>query len=608
MTVAAAARGKRALKVFFSYAHQDERLRGKLANHLAVLEHRHLIEAWHDHKIQPGDKWRDEIDKNLEEADLILLLITDNFISSKYCYGLEMKRAIERSRTGEAIVIPILLRDVYWSDAPFAELQALPSNHKPIASWNDHDKAYASVTRGIRERIEEYWNRHELSEMALRQSQRPELRPSPPESPAPSMPPAPAPPSPATAAETYAEKQPAGSPQPVEQISNPYDFEHPAKLYFRGRKEELAELTSHLRSGKSALVLGLQRMGKTSLVERALDLLTNDVQGNRKFIVLRIDMFSSWMSFNSYMDFFFTIVNLLSPHLGIESQTFRDGFSSIARSAYDFERYDTFKSLLKRAIRTLDASLILFLDEFQELERVFERARQRKTPDAFDAGLMRWIGSLAKEQTIQLMICARYRALEIEEKERLEIFKTHHRIPLGPLEEGPARDLIRDPVAGRISYQEEAIRALIELSGRLPYLIQLLCSQLMNSSRVRHSGSIRKKDVEEVAENMLKDPAFRVNLGVLYTDFQEMDNGRAWKALCALAHLAKESGQHVSLADIAQRLRDRESMPNAIESAPTLMERLVTAGIVDETGTGRLRTYRVTPDLLRLWLRKRHSS
>ena len=196
----------------------------------------------------------------------------------------------------------------------------------------------------------------------------------------------------------------------------------------------------------------------------------------------------------------------------------------------------------------------------------------------------------------------------MEENDRLEIFKTHQPIHLGALDETAARELIRDPVANQVAYPEEAIRAILGLSGRLPYLIQLLCSQLMNTSHVRRYGAVRKKDVDDIAETIVKDPASKMHLGVLYMDFKEMENGRPWKALCALAHLANEPGQHVPLVQIVQRLTQHESMANASEAVTELMEKLVKAGVVEEWGQGRLRTYRLTPDLLRLWLRKRHAN
>jgi len=142
------------IKIFFSYAHEDEDLRDELAKHLSILERQGVISAWHDRKIPAGSEWADEIDENLNIAQIILLLVSSDFNASDYCYGIEMERAIERHNAGEARVIPIILRDVVWKGAPFSKLQALPKGAKPVTSWANQDEAFADVVRGILNAIE----------------------------------------------------------------------------------------------------------------------------------------------------------------------------------------------------------------------------------------------------------------------------------------------------------------------------------------------------------------------------------------------------------------------------------------------------------------------
>ncbi len=123
-----------AVKVFFSYSHKDEELRNELANHLTILQRQGVIKAWHDREISAGTEWANEIDRHMESARIILLLVSANFLASDYCYDIELKRAIERHEAGEACVIPIILKPVYWNGAPFAKLQALPKNAKPVTT------------------------------------------------------------------------------------------------------------------------------------------------------------------------------------------------------------------------------------------------------------------------------------------------------------------------------------------------------------------------------------------------------------------------------------------------------------------------------------------
>jgi hypothetical protein len=143
------------IEVFFSYSHKDEELRDKLETHLSILKHRGLIQAWHDRKIDAGEEWKGEIDEHLNSAQIILLLISSDFLASSYCYDIEMKRAMERHDSGEALVIPIILRHVLWKGSPFSKLRALPTDGEPIkdGNWRSIDEAFADVAKGLEKAI-----------------------------------------------------------------------------------------------------------------------------------------------------------------------------------------------------------------------------------------------------------------------------------------------------------------------------------------------------------------------------------------------------------------------------------------------------------------------
>jgi hypothetical protein len=140
----------RPLRLFYSYSHKDEALRDELETHLAILKRQGLIAPWHDRRIEPGTDWAGAIDSNLEEADILLLLVSADFIASPYCYEKEMQRALARHHASQARVIPIILRETDFEGAPFEELQALPRDAKPVTEWENRDKAWTDVVRGIR--------------------------------------------------------------------------------------------------------------------------------------------------------------------------------------------------------------------------------------------------------------------------------------------------------------------------------------------------------------------------------------------------------------------------------------------------------------------------
>lgn len=147
--------GGRGARLFYSYSHRDERLRDELDTHLKLLQREGLIKGWHDRQIVSGQEWEEEISANLETADIILLLVSANFIASDYSYGVEMQRAIERHAAGDAKVVPVILRDVDWQSAPFGKFQALPKNGKPVMKWTDRDTAWKDVSQGIRRVVQE---------------------------------------------------------------------------------------------------------------------------------------------------------------------------------------------------------------------------------------------------------------------------------------------------------------------------------------------------------------------------------------------------------------------------------------------------------------------
>jgi hypothetical protein len=143
------------IEIFYSYSHHDEGLRDELNKHLALLKRQNLITGWYDREISSGEDFEGEIAEHLNKAQIILLLVSSDFIASDYCYGIEMMRALERRETREARVIPIILRPVDWHSAPFGKLKALPKDGKAITMWANRDEAFLDVAKGIRKIVED---------------------------------------------------------------------------------------------------------------------------------------------------------------------------------------------------------------------------------------------------------------------------------------------------------------------------------------------------------------------------------------------------------------------------------------------------------------------
>lgn len=138
------------LELFYSYAHEDRDLRNKLDRFLVMLKHQGLIKNWHDAEIEAGAEWDAEIKEHLNSAQIILLLVSNDFLASDYIYNVELKRAMERHSAGEARVIPVILRPCDWETSQFSRLKALPTDAKPVTTWDNWDEAFTDIVKGIR--------------------------------------------------------------------------------------------------------------------------------------------------------------------------------------------------------------------------------------------------------------------------------------------------------------------------------------------------------------------------------------------------------------------------------------------------------------------------
>jgi hypothetical protein len=151
-------KGKKTLKVFFSYSHTDMDLMQRLHIHLAPLRRMDRIATWSDREILPGSDWDSTIQENLKTADIILLLVSADFVASNYIWEKELNIALEREERGEAKVLPILLRPLDFSTLKIAEKQMIPKDGggklRPVSLWADKEEALSIVAIKIREAIE----------------------------------------------------------------------------------------------------------------------------------------------------------------------------------------------------------------------------------------------------------------------------------------------------------------------------------------------------------------------------------------------------------------------------------------------------------------------
>lgn len=144
-----------AWRVFYSYSHKDADLRERLGTYLAPLKQQLKISEWYDRKIEPGANWDTAINDQLDSADLILLLVSADFLASEYCFGVEVEKVLARLKRAEVKVVPVLLRPCLWEESRFSELQIIPRDAKAITSWASVDEALRDVASEIRKLVSE---------------------------------------------------------------------------------------------------------------------------------------------------------------------------------------------------------------------------------------------------------------------------------------------------------------------------------------------------------------------------------------------------------------------------------------------------------------------
>jgi hypothetical protein len=141
------------VEVFISYAHTDEPLKDKLVKMLSPLERSGAIKIWQDRKIIAGELWADAIDRHIRSAQIILFLVSPDFIASDYCFDIEVKIAMQRHANDDAIAMPIILRPCVWDRTRFSICQALPRDGKPVIEWPKQDRALKEIAVGIEKAI-----------------------------------------------------------------------------------------------------------------------------------------------------------------------------------------------------------------------------------------------------------------------------------------------------------------------------------------------------------------------------------------------------------------------------------------------------------------------
>ncbi len=138
------------IKVFLSYSRDDKDALMQFGRFLKQLEREGLIESWRDREIEAGQMLDEEISEHLEQSKIVLLLVSQSYIVSDYCYSREMKRALELAKLGQARVIAMIVRPCDWHHTPLAEFKVVPEDGRPVSKWEDSDEAFLDAHTELR--------------------------------------------------------------------------------------------------------------------------------------------------------------------------------------------------------------------------------------------------------------------------------------------------------------------------------------------------------------------------------------------------------------------------------------------------------------------------
>jgi serine/threonine protein kinase len=416
------------------------------------------------------------------------------------------------------------------------------------------------------------------------------------------------------------------------ELENPYEFDTTANSRtFKGREEELDELVQAIGSGTHTAIFGLQRMGKTSLIEEGLkERLEQAPSTGKKVMLVKIDLQGLGGEQVKYRDLLHAIIEAITEQLsnsgiGRAVQDLR-GLTNELFAASRYERGDRtqffamFAKLLRGFAEAAHRRIVLFIDEFSEVRKVIERnkiALQRNPlrigsllpHDMYiDVPFMHHLSSLLKDRELKskftLVVLVRPFMSEYDEKEGLQILKLMKPITLYYLEEKAARALITQPLEGLIGFEAAAVDYLAWLTAGHPYLLQFMLKLIVDKAKREQRATVTREDIQALEERMVSEgPAYDALFAVLISDYsvaeimhpQEALLGKG--ALALIAKIGDEQPEGWVLDDQVFSKLVEHKIPR--EKAAFLLSQLARTKILEEDSREGSLRYRLSIPLLR---------
>ena len=326
------------------------------------------------------------------------------------------------------------------------------------------------------------------------------------------------------------EDQSSNSEPPVdlEDFGNPYNIASTAKSdMFKGRDVEIRQLQNAIRDGRHTAIFGLQRMGKTSLVEKTLGDKSASNNLKDEILFVKVDLHRAGRANTTYKALLDTILLSIAEEISeIDIETMAKSLNTVSNQ---FKKKDdttfmlsSYENILSNIVSIANKKVVLFLDEFSELCQTIEEHQNQQSSDEMllDINLMHWFSALMKEPGGLVFIFAgRPFVAEYDTKHSLQLLKLMNPITLYHLDKTAAEALMTEPLEGKIEYGEGCINYLYNLTAGHPYLIQLFLQQIIDRIRDKKSV-IEKQDIIDFEKEVIsEDPAYVAHFNVLDSDY-----------------------------------------------------------------------------------------
>jgi hypothetical protein len=139
------------LRVFLSYAAKDQAFCAELCKHLDSLQGEGVVQYWCERFLAPGANRQETINQHIMQSDVVIMLISADYLATVYRHNPEVQLARQRHARGQTLILPVILRPVAWQETSLGSLQALPGGGRPLVDWPTHDHGWHEVTRHLRQ-------------------------------------------------------------------------------------------------------------------------------------------------------------------------------------------------------------------------------------------------------------------------------------------------------------------------------------------------------------------------------------------------------------------------------------------------------------------------